>query len=273
MSIHSTESSATTSLPQFDRGVVYESLDFEEALARIEFTACQRRSGALVTGEPGTGKTLLLGRVARLLRRQGIDSVYINAYGISDLELLWLLNSRFASPYFTGESRLRLWRGVQDRIDEYRCTNQPVVLLVDHADQASGDVQSTLLRLTQIDATGPRVMTTVFAAESKFAFRITPRLLDVCELQVELGSWSLTDTIRYLELLTNSKDPEATFLGDAAVRLIELTRGNPRRITQLADLARLAILDQASNWIDAAIIDNVYRELSPVYQLASPVSE
>lgn len=269
MSAQSPEPFASPCLPQFDKSVIYENSDFEEALARVEFIACQRRSGALVTGESGTGKTVLLGQVIRQLRRQGIDSVYLNVQGISDLELLWTLNSKFASPYSTGETRLRLWRGIQERIEEYRCLNQPLVLLVDHADQAGNDVQTTLLRITQIDSVGPRMLTTVLAAESKYAFRIAPRLLGICDLQVQLPTWSLEDTIRYLELLTRSQDPEATFLGDAAVRLQELASGNPRQIVRLADLARLAILDQASSWIDAETIDDVFRELYPNGQLGA----
>ena len=151
---------------------------------------------------------------------------------------------------------------MQDRLEELRCQGLPLVLLIDHTDQSSSDLQTMLLRLLKSQEVGGRMLTTILAVDEAQRFRVHPALLELCELRIELEPWALDDTIRFLEDQYVAVDGSCPFLGDAAVRLQELSQGMPRRVVHLARLAHLSSMDQEDIAIDAETISEVYDELS-----------
>ena len=59
-------------------------------------------------------------------------------------------------------------------------------------------------------------------------------------------------------------DLMAAFADPAISRLHELSRGIPRRITQLADLALVAAAGEQRQQVDAEVVESVFHELSVI---------
>ena len=258
---------------QLSRNVVFQSASFEEGLARIEYVVGSRRPAALVIGSPGTGKSTLITRSIQRLRLQGFETQYVDALGSDGGGLLLELGDRLCIPNCSGANHVELWRAIQDRLEEFACQGQQLAIFVDHVDQAaSRDLATALLRLIKAQDGSIGRLTVILTAED--AQRIPPALRDLCELRIELDLWTLSDTIRYLEQQygDGEGDEACPFLGDAAVRLHELSQGTPRRLAQLARLSYLASFDQADTSIDAVTVSDVHEALSVTGKMPAPVA-
>ena len=236
---------------------------FDEALARLQFLIDHRRRLGVLLGPAGVGKSALLARLAHQQRRAGAEVACVDLLGLSEQEFLWTLAARLKTPVGASETRFKIWRAIGDRLLEHRCQDLHTVLLFDHADQSGSDVQTLVLRLVHADPLPDAKLTVVLAAEPDRLQRIDRRLLELCDLRIDLEPWSETDTAEFIEQsLMNASQPGDAFDSAAIARLHEFSGGVPRRVRQLADLAFLAGLGQQLSHVDAETIDCVQAELS-----------
>jgi general secretion pathway protein A len=106
-------------------------------------------------------------------------------------------------------------------------------------------------------------LTVVAAARPESARRIGQRLLDHVALRIDLAPWNEDETRHYLHTSLAAAGRQQPAFNEAAERrLFELSRGAPRRVNQLAQLALLAGAGQKLVQVDAATIDAVEEELS-----------
>ena len=235
----------------------------DEAFARLQFLVDNRRRLGVLLGPAGVGKSALLAQLAHQQRRAGAEVACVDLLGLSEQEFLWTLAARLKAPVGTSETRFKIWRAIGDRLLEHRCQNLHTILLFDHADQTGGDVQTLVLRLLHADPSPEVQLTVVLAAEPERVERIDHRLLELCDLRIDLEPWTEADTADFIEQrLMNAGRPGDTFDPTAIARLHECTGGVPRRVRQLADLAFLAGIGQQLSHVDADTIDSVHAELS-----------
>lgn len=247
----------------------FQSPTHEEALARLEFLVEDRRRLGLLLGETGSGKSLLLEVFARQVRRAGHQLANINLLGIDPHELMWLLAAELGCNPDRGDDLFRLWRSVSDRLIENRYQQVDTVLLLDDADEASGEVLDLVARLAQSDVTGESRLTIVLAAASKRLMCIHTRLMELAELRIDLEPWEEMDTAGYLTTaLAQAGRKTETFTEDAIRRLHDLCQGVPRKVTQLANLALLAGAGRELPRIDAETVESVYQELGVINAVA-----
>jgi type II secretory pathway predicted ATPase ExeA len=235
----------------------------EEALARLHFLVENRRRLGLLLGETGSGKSLLLARFARELQSLGIDGLPVEAYGLSGAEFLRLLAVRLTLLFGPNEPPQVLWARIGDRLAERRYQRLSTVLLLDDLDCAAADVLGVVVRLLQLEAAPDSPLIVIAAAETRRAARLGVRLLDLADLRIDIEPWTKDETAAYLEQSLAKAGRHAPLFDDSAVaRLHELTRGRPRRIGQIADLALIAAAGQDRNSIDSETIETVYEELT-----------
>ncbi len=160
------------------------------------------------------------------------------------------------------DTPFQLWRTVVDRLAENRYQQLPTILLLDDADEMSPEIVPHIIRLLRQDPTAQSSLTVVLAADPRRVKRLGRRMLELCELRIELESWEPDDTRQYLrQSLTAAGTDRAVFDSAAASRLHELSHGVPRQVSYLAELALVAGAGQHLSQIDQATVDAVYEEL------------
>lgn len=243
----------------------YQSPSHEEALARLEFLVEQRQRLGLLLGPSGTGKSLVLDRLASNLRRRGAQVANISLLGADLHEFLWLLAAELGLNPDRKENTFSLWRSLIDRIAENRYQQLDTVILLDDADRGMPEVLDHLVRLIQSDRGLPTSLVLVLAAPTENVTRIGSRLLELAELRIDLEPWEESDTGGYLVTALAQAGRKTLLFTDAAVlRLHDLSGGIPRRVNQLAALALVAGAGLQLSHIDADTIDSVYRELGVI---------
>ena len=151
-----------------------------------------------------------------------------------------------------------------DRLEEYRYQRLPTILLFDDADEMSAEMVPHVIRLLRQDPSAQSMLTVVLAADPRGWAGSQRRLLELCELRIELESWEPDDTRNYLQQsLTRAGTDRPVFESEAASRLHELAHGIPRQVSYLAELALVAGAGQHLSQIDAATVEAVFAELRP----------
>jgi type II secretory pathway predicted ATPase ExeA len=251
-----------------DPSLFCETPTHNEALARLWFLVDGRRRCGLLAGGAGVGKSMLLETLAAQLRRGGLAVAGMSLLGISSEELLRGLAICWGAAPPPRASISELWQTVEDRLTEFRLLGKHAVALLDDADETTSDVLAKVVRLSQTAAAQRPAVTVILAARTESILRVGTRWLELTDLKVELTPWTVEQLCALLgQALARVGRRAPLFSPGAVERLHEYSRGAPRNLLQLADLALVAGAAGQRDWIDAEVIESVYYELGVIETL------
>lgn len=202
----------------------------EAAVAKIAYVAEQPAMAAVLCGPPGTGKSLVLATVARMLEAAGHSCGVVS------------------------------WRSLQDT----PLGDCPDVLLVDAVDDATnGELAAVLERCwtvnpqSRIIVAGAGRLLTLIARDARLERRIG--------LRAVLTPCTRTETRRMVaDILAPGEDQaDGSALAAAAADTVhEITGGIPADIERLASLAALMVADRSTATLTPEVIERVHGRLA-----------
>lgn len=235
----------------------------EEAIARLQFLVDQNWRLGLLTGEAGTGKSLLLQVLASSLRHRGVTVAQMGLRGLDAEEFLWRLAAGIGLNPDLAESPFSLWRNIDDQLAAFRYQLRPLVVIFDSFDAVTPGVAQLVSRLVHADDL-PGLRLSVIVSGRPYQRPNPGRdLLQSADLRIDLTAWTQQETEEYVQrTLEQAGATQPIFNSSALARLYDLSQGLPRRVNQLAELALLAGAGQELEIIDAETIEGVFLELS-----------
>lgn len=245
-------------------GGFYRSSIHEEALARLEYLVSNYYRLGMLVGPSGTGKTALTGVFAHEARSRGCEVANFSVLGMDRDEFVWRLATELGEMPTLRDSLGSLWQRIQDRLAVNHYQQLPTIVVLDDVHDAEQDVLQAITRLVQWQPNQPVSLTILVIATEDKTDLLGPRLLDLCELRVELHAWLETETYEFIQAaVSRSGHNNNIFSPEAITRIQELSAGIPRRVRQIAELSLVAGNQESSsaNTIQAAIVDLVQAEL------------
>lgn len=250
----------------------YESPAHEEALARLLFLIEQHRRCGVLWGPSGTGKSLILELLRREAARKGGEIALVDVLGQSSREMFWELLAGLGLAPAIDDSQFRLWRLLHDHVVANRHSQAPLVLVLDHLDRAQADCLVAVERLQHLSAGGQTGLTLILGVTSERATSQTQMLRDVSDLRIDLAGFDREQTQQYVQsLLERAGATRPLFDTSAFDRLFDETRGIPREINRLCDLALLAGMADQATQIDESIVSAAAEELHVRLPTARPM--
>ena len=245
----------------------FESASHREALAQVSYALERREPIIVVTGEIGTGKTLLCRTVVeRLPRRTFLSVIDDPMLGREDLlkrilEDFGVINSGGVGVAQT--SRHDLVHALEKFLASLGQLDAHAVVVLDEAQHVRADVLEEIRLLANVqDSRGPLLQIVLVGQPSLRALLDTPELEQLRQRVtrfVSLDSLSDDEVRRYIShRLTvargNQESGPVTFTDDAVAAVARISRGVPRIVNVVCDRALETACAQQSRTVDASHI-------------------
>ena len=253
--------------PPFDNSpnpkFLYLSPEHEEALARLTYAVTRRKGWAMLTGEYGCGKTT----VSRTLVQRLDPERY---------EVALLANPCWGATDFLREALYQLGMDVPERgkpelvhalnelfFRNYRAGRDTVVI-IDEAKLIDDDAIFEELRLLANFQTDDRFLVTILligSSELREKIRRIRHLDQRVAIRHHLTPLDRDHTAHYIaHRLRTTGQTRALFTEEAVTLIFDFTRGTPREINNLCDLALLTGYSKGSREIDEHIVAEVIKD-------------
>jgi general secretion pathway protein A len=226
-----------------DPDFYFASLQHSKALSQIDSALRQGKGFTLLSGEVGTGKTML----SRLLL--SAVSSYANTALIlypkfTEIELLQAISEEFEIPAATNE--IQTVKGHIDHLTRFLIASAEAgkrsVLMIDEAQAMSMDALESIRLLTNLETKTKKLLQIVLIAQPEINETLArPELVQLKQrmsTHATLRGLDLTETEKYIQSRIEAVG-NSNFLrfDPSAVKIIhELSSGIPRRINQICGL-------------------------------------
>jgi type II secretory pathway predicted ATPase ExeA len=241
--------------PGPDSRSYYPATSHERALALLRRALDDGEGLALLTGAPGTGKTLLCHCLLERLGDGVVTAFLTNSHFSSRSALLQALLYDLSLPYEgAGEQELRL-RLTDFLLENYRAGRR-TVLVVDEAQHLSPDLLEELRLLGNLEGVRGKAVQTVLVGQASLLETLRAPDLAAFNQRVlvraRLEPLGVEEAMDYLlhHLRAAGARPERVITEDGLELLARQTGGAPRLLNQAAHQA-LALADSA----DTGLVD------------------
>lgn len=221
------------------------------------------RAGLLVlTGEVGSGKTVLLNSLLDLLRQRGTPRAFVFNSHLEADELFKMALAEFGAPPSPGthanpSARLEQW--LQDC---YRANSNPV-LIVDEAQGLKIEVLEAIRMLLNLETGGEKLLQIVLSGQPEFDTKINmPELRQLRQriaLRYRLRAMSLEETCLYIghRLRVAGAAGDPAFEPEALAAVHYYAQGTPRVINALCEQALIKACSERSRPVVTKIIEEI----------------
>ena len=247
-----------------DPGFLFWSDTHARAFSMLEYGILTRAPITLITGEVGTGKTTLIHQLLATNREDVTIGLIANAHGDRNELLRWVLMS-LGQPAPNDAHYVDLFGQFQQYlVDEY-AAGRRVVLIFDEAQNLTRDVLEELRMFTNINAGKDELLQLIMVGQPELRdIVLRPDLRQFAQRVAasfhlpEMESTGVKDYIQHrLRVAGATTD---IFELDAIGAIYEATRGIPRLVNQLCDLALVYAFTMESQTVPQSVIIQIMKD-------------
>lgn len=249
----------------------HDSPQHEEALSRLLYLVDERRRCGLLTGDAGTGKSLLLDLVRQHAHAVGREFQLFDLAGVTGGELLSRVCGSLPQ-YPPANEPQQQWLQIEEHLRALPVFDRSLVWMFDSFEQAGMGALSTLERLLAVCGRSAGYVTIIVATRLQRLPASADRLAEAIELRAELARLPQTQTAAFVNHLSRQAGAKRLLFDADALELVhDLSHGVPRSILRLCDLALLAGMGEEADIVTADILEQAAAELRPQRESGQPV--
>ena len=226
-----------------DPKFLFSTKKHNEALSSLYYGVKRRKGFVVLTGEVGTGKTLLVRCLLQLLSRANVAYAYVFNPCLSAMEFLQYIAGDFHLPA-TGKSKGELLLALGSFVIARHQKGLPTVLVVDEAHHISVEVLEEVRLLTNLETPQEKLLQILLVGQPELDQKLDSRdlrqLKQRIALRSQLGCLDLAETRGYIHLrlqIAGSTNPDQIFPSDTILEVHRQSRGLPRLVNTLCENA------------------------------------
>jgi putative secretion ATPase (PEP-CTERM system associated) len=234
----------------------FNSTIHKRALAYMEYGLTQGEGFVLVTGSPGTGKTMLVKSLIRNLNKEKLMIGVMMTTHIGPDDVMRMVASTFGIQNFYNDKAGLLSSFEKFIFEQYR-NGRTLLLIVDEAQNLPKQSLEELRMLTNLDVDGKSVFQVFLIGQSELKRTIHAADMEQLKQRIvstfHLEPLGVEETRNYIlfRLQTAGWKGKPEFTSGSFEMIHEFTAGIPRRINTLCDrlllfgfLEELSVLDE-----------------------------
>jgi general secretion pathway protein A len=238
-----------------------------EALASLYYGVRRHKGFVVVTGEVGTGKTLLLRCLLGLLKDSpDIAYAYVFNGRLPATEFLQYIVADFGLPA-SGKPKYELLLDLGRFLVQRSSRGMTTVLIVDEAHHLSAEILEEIRLLSNLETSSEKLLQIVLVGQPELDEKLDStelrQLKQRIAVRTQLEPLNYEETKRYIEqrLRIAGLPPDAAplFQEDATAAVYRYSRGLPRLISTLCENALLAAYARQMHCVTREIVESVAR--------------
>jgi general secretion pathway protein A len=248
-----------------DPSFLFPTKRHNEALAALYYGVRRHKGFVVMTGEVGTGKTLLVRCLLQLLNRNDVSYAYIFNSRLSPLEFLQYVAGDFGLPA-SGKNKSELLMELSNFLIARHVKKLTTVLVVDEAHHVSAEVLEEIRLLTNLETTQEKLLQILLVGQPELDEKLDSvelrQLKQRIALRSQLEALSLDETRGYihrrLELAGATAEAAQLLFAEPAIeRIYRHSRGIPRLINTVSENALISSFAQQLRSVSPTIVDDV----------------
>jgi general secretion pathway protein A len=251
-----------------DPSFLFPTRRHNEALAALYYGVRRHKGFVVMTGEVGTGKTLLVRCLLQLLNRNDVSYAYVFNSILSPVEFLQYIAADFGLRASGKNKSELLWELHNYLITRYQ-KKQTTVLVVDEAHHVSAEVLEEIRLLTNLETAQEKLLQILLVGQPELDEKLDSVSLRQLKQRIVLRSrlepLDLEETrgyiLRRLELAGRATQSNPLFPIETVAAIHRHSRGIPRLINTICENALIAGFAKQTKSIAPAIIEEVASDL------------
>jgi len=254
-----------------DSAFYFASYCSSDVLAKLSYFIRERKQAAILTGDYGCGKTMLVDQLMKQHRHENfyfaiIDMINHYEEGIYKLITHHLEPNKRKDFHSTHEQLefIRTW--LINNIQQ----NRHNVFIIDEAQLIEGEsILEDIRLLLNLHHQSKPMLSIILVGQTSFLEKVKhhPQLEQRVYIHCELNSLSVQESAAYIQYrLKIAGCHDAIFSQEAIARIHNMSNGAPRTINNLCDLCLVTSYLQKAKIIQAETIDAIYAKNNMVFQ-------
>jgi general secretion pathway protein A len=250
-----------------DPSFLFPTTRHNEALASLYYGVTAHKGFVVLTGEVGTGKTLILRSLLGLLQRREVAFALIFNPTLSPMEFMRYIARDFGLNV-GDRPKDELIYGLNNYLLQRHQRGLTTILVVDEAHHLSPEILEEIRLLTNLETSQQKLLQIVLAGQPELDHKLDSfelrQLKQRIALRCHLDVLSLIETRDYISRrlrISGAPEPEKLFNELAVEAVFRHSRGIPRLVNTVCENALLAGYAKQAETITPEIVDNVARDL------------
>jgi type II secretory pathway predicted ATPase ExeA len=246
-----------------DPSFLFATKKHNEALAALYYGVRRRKGFVVMTGEVGTGKTLLVRCLLEILNRANVANAYVFNPRLSPVEFLQYIAGDFGLAT-AGKNKSELLLGLSNYVIARHQKSLTTVLVVDEAHHLSTDLLEEVRLLTNLETPQEKLLQILLVGQPELDEKLDAidlrQLKQRIALRSYLGALSLDETKGYMHRrlqLAGNPDPVHLFPMDTVIEVHRHSRGIPRLINTLCENALIHGYAQQAQSVTPEIVEGI----------------
>src|SRR5580658_3708534 len=244
------------------------TLRHNEALAALYYGVRRHKGFVVVTGEVGTGKTLLLRCLLRLLKEsKEIAYAYLFNSRLSPTEFLQYILADFGLPA-AGKNKSELLLELGQYLIARGAKKQTTVLIIDEAHHLSAEILEEVRLLSNLETTEDKLLQILLVGQPELDEKLDSvglrQLKQRIALRAHLGALDAEETRGYIEqrlqIAGAESSPSPLFPAQTIAIVYRHSRGFPRLINTICENALITAYARQMHYVTPDIIADVAKE-------------